>query len=233
MGVPFDLPPELTLERDVSAADWLTARLLPLAGGGAPVLVGNLLPDGFEVYARLSFPGANVAPWEPPIAGQATALVGSLSRWTSAADRCCLCLWVGYGFISGARMELVNMAPGLRGWLRRRAKTRHVRRRAAAASAQVRRLPRVLLHPHGSGALREYLMFTGPISAVETAFLRGWHQLPNLWWPDDRAWVVATEIYASSTYVAGSRGLLEDLLTSPDLRAEAADPGEPLGRQRG
>ena len=42
---------------------------------------------------------------------------------------------------------------------------------------------------------RSYLLFRGPIDAV-MAFLVGkdpwWWDSPNIWWPDDRAWCVAT-----------------------------------------
>ena len=42
---------------------------------------------------------------------------------------------------------------------------------------------------------RDYLLFRGPIDAV-MAFLRSdgpcWGDSPNIWWPEDRAWCVAT-----------------------------------------
>jgi hypothetical protein len=41
----------------------------------------------------------------------------------------------------------------------------------------------------------------------------------NLWWPDDRAWCVATEIDFNTTYVGGSTAGVEDLLG--DARFEA------------
>ena len=53
---------------------------------------------------------------------------------------------------------------------------------------------------------RNYLLFEGPIDAAGE--LGGWvdpgrhtrsrAQLPNLWWPDDHAWCVASEIDLSS-----------------------------------
>lgn len=42
-------------------------------------------------------------------------------------------------------------------------------------------------------------------------------QSPNLFWPDDRAWCVASEIDFDSTLVAGSTALIEALLTAPGL----------------
>jgi hypothetical protein len=42
---------------------------------------------------------------------------------------------------------------------------------------------------------------------------------PSIWWPDDRAWCVATEIDFRWTYVAGSRELVDALVA--DERFEA------------
>jgi hypothetical protein len=44
-------------------------------------------------------------------------------------------------------------------------------------------------------------------------------QSPNLWWPDDRAWFVATEIDFDSTFVGGDDPLIAVLVT--DRRLEA------------
>jgi hypothetical protein len=44
---------------------------------------------------------------------------------------------------------------------------------------------------------------------------------PNLWWPGDRAWCVATDIDLDSTYVAGGAALVLDLLG--DQRFEALE----------
>lgn len=61
---------------------------------------------------------------------------------------------------------------------------------------------------------RTYLLFEGPIDAARE--LGGWvdwgdvrefeRQLPSLWWPDDRAWRVASEIDFEVIYVGGSPG---------------------------
>jgi hypothetical protein len=44
-------------------------------------------------------------------------------------------------------------------------------------------------------------------------------QSPNLFWPDDHAWCVATEIDLDSTYVGGSTRLIADLLANDRLEA--------------
>ena len=47
-------------------------------------------------------------------------------------------------------------------------------------------------------------------------------QTPNLWWPEDRAWCVATEIDLAWTYVGGSSELAATLLGDRRLEALAA-----------
>jgi hypothetical protein len=42
-------------------------------------------------------------------------------------------------------------------------------------------------------------------------------QSANLWWPDDRASCVATEIDFAWTYVGGSDELIDELVHHPDL----------------
>jgi hypothetical protein len=61
---------------------------------------------------------------------------------------------------------------------------------------------------------RDYLLFTGSVDQGE-----GWQDGPNLWWPDDRSWCVASEIDLPHTYVGGSTKLIEQILAHPLLEA--------------
>ncbi len=69
---------------------------------------------------------------------------------------------------------------------------------------------------------RDYLLFSGPLDAV-MAFLNGdgpfWRYSPNIWWPEDRAWCVATDIDLYDTYVGGSQECIEAILSNPGLEA--------------
>ena len=69
---------------------------------------------------------------------------------------------------------------------------------------------------------RDYLLFRGPIDAI-MAFLAGdwpfWGHSPNIWWPEDRAWCVATDIDLYDTYVGGSVECIEAIMSNPDLEA--------------
>ena len=45
-----------------------------------------------------------------------------------------------------------------------------------------------------------------------------------MWWPDDRAWFVSTEIDFMWTYVAGSRECVDDVLGDSVLEALPSAP---------
>jgi len=65
---------------------------------------------------------------------------------------------------------------------------------------------------------RAYALFAGPIELAVASLDVPWQtNSPNLWWPEDRAWVVATEIDYAWTYVGGRAGLIEKLLASDTL----------------
>ena len=53
-------------------------------------------------------------------------------------------------------------------------------------------------------------------------------QSANLWWPADRAWVVATDIDLMSTYVAGSAACIEELLETEGLEVLAVRADDPV-----
>ncbi|MEA3218698.1 MAG: hypothetical protein QOJ19_4854, partial [Acidimicrobiia bacterium] len=65
-----------------------------------------------------------------------------------------------------------------------------------------------------------YFLARGSIDEVLPSTLdEPWDQSPNLWWPDDRAWIVATEVDFAWTYVGGSSELIEELLNEARLEA--------------
>lgn len=54
-------------------------------------------------------------------------------------------------------------------------------------------------------------------------------QSANLWWPDDRAWFVATEIDFSCTYFGGDRPLIEEMASHPRLEVLPARIDHAIG----
>lgn len=74
---------------------------------------------------------------------------------------------------------------------------------------------------------RDYLLFRGPLDAV-MSFLDEqtspfWGDSPNLWWPEDRAWCVTTDIDLFDTFVGGSSECIEAVLGDLGLEALATN----------
>jgi hypothetical protein len=81
---------------------------------------------------------------------------------------------------------------------------------------------RVLL-PH-----RTYILLLGSLEAVTDGFLLGKgmrYVSPSIWWPQDRAWCVTTEVDFCWTYVAGTQMCIEDVVTDARLEALITETG--------
>jgi hypothetical protein len=79
---------------------------------------------------------------------------------------------------------------------------------------------------------REYRLLTGPLDAAREVG-RLFNDVfdphsPNLIWPDDHAWCVATDVDLASTYIAGPQALADELLADPRLEAWAVREDDPL-----
>jgi len=218
---------------DASPADWLAARL-----GGSFGAAGRTIPHGFAAYARILHPSADAsgrpvrwsrvaeltgsevhatAQWdaiagsddgayvEPPCGNlpiePLVALCDLLAAHSSSTDAGFFCLWEGRGQLSAVPLHSALNA-------------------AELGSTRVS-LPG-----------RDYLLLRGPLSATaELARYDGdlpWTQSPNLFWPADRSWCVATEIDFDSTLVGGSAELVAAVLRSAELEAWPIDLDDSL-----
>ena len=233
----------LPLSDEVHAADWIRERLHPFAQD-----VGSVVPPGFAAYARIFHPASiagrpdvdvrwsdvaglsgkavhpemqfhAIAPaardpeprvYEPRLgvlsARQAGALVALLARHTTTPSSCCLCLWDGYGYLHpGGVMTLVAARPPL---ARLRVGLRRLQLSWSKPRFPPRDGPRVRLPS------RDYLLYRGSVAEA-----LGWEDGPNLWWPDDHAWCVASEIDFPYTYVGGSEELINAIIADPAIEA--------------
>ena len=167
----------------------------------------------FHSIAIPRAPIATAPPWsgQGPRQGSLTAadaesLSAVVRRHTSTPENCWFCVWDGYDW-TGVPLTAGGSRPtsGTR---------RTVERTRPAVPADVRNGPRVEL-PY-----RSYFLHRGP---VESALVRSGPgtlvQTANLWWPEDRAWCVASEIDLSWTYVGGSVALVRALVGDPALEA--------------
>jgi hypothetical protein len=152
-----------------------------------------------------------------------------LTTLTVTPGSCWFCLWDGYGH---------------RYWLDDRVWTKlpTASDRSAVLSAssaaleddraqRLAEVPRVRTLWSGAGAegspAREYLLFRGPVDAVATfRFDAGSFRSPNLWWPEDRTWCVATEVDGFTSFVGGTEAVIDAVLRAPGLEALPIDPGD-------
>jgi len=59
----------------------------------------------------------------------------------------------------------------------------------------------------------------GPLTAASTLTDAAGGRSPSLWWPDDRAWFVSTEVDDLSTYVGGQTSMIDALVAASEIEA--------------
>ncbi|MFJ3583460.1 hypothetical protein ACIPPS_14670 [Streptomyces sp. NPDC090127] len=77
---------------------------------------------------------------------------------------------------------------------------------------------------------RDEILLSGPLADVTSAEREEpFAELPDLWWPQDRSWCVGGDVDLVSTYVGGSRELIDELLAAPGLEAHRVATGDRVG----
>jgi hypothetical protein len=71
---------------------------------------------------------------------------------------------------------------------------------------------------------RDHIVLEGPLSAVDQIVDERRRGSPNLIWPADRSWLVASEVDFDSTLVGGGAALIEAIVASPALEAWRVEP---------
>jgi hypothetical protein len=204
---------------DASPAAWLPALL------GEFGTLGGLVPDGYEAYVRVH-PSREDGPHAPDDIETVAALASLLAEHTTTPDLIWFAVWEGYGWASAsALLSTPALAPF--SWLTRA----HRRRRGRSAERQradeVRQglaaVPRFEL-PH-----RRYHLLWGPLaSASRIDSPDGFGaQAPDLWWPEDRRWFVATDTDLDWTCVGGSDALVGDITVALPGRTEPVEWSAP------
>ncbi len=188
------------------------AQFHAIAASRTPVTPGSVPRDGMEP------PQGNLP------AEQLRALCAILARHTRSCAACWFCVWEGYGWLNGSTAvvtaiynpdgrQISNAASGLNAFA------------APVFPAEVD-APRVNLPQ------RSYFLLEGPLEAATDL---GWTvgdaffpQSPNLFWPQDHAWCVASEIDLFCTLVAGSQVMVEELVADSRLEAWRVEPDDPI-----
>jgi hypothetical protein len=88
--------------------------------------------------------------------------------------------------------------------------------------------PEVRSAPPFSVPQRSYHLLAGPVEAV-LELADAWQPLgtpqsPNLWWPQDHAWCVATEVDLKTTYIGADRSCAQELISVPAVEAATISP---------
>jgi hypothetical protein len=78
---------------------------------------------------------------------------------------------------------------------------------------------------------RPFQVFSGPISRIASSIGPPIASLrPNLWWPQDAAWCVGSDIDLMTTYVGASRGCVEQLLALHLIEAMRVPEDQSISR---
>jgi hypothetical protein len=77
---------------------------------------------------------------------------------------------------------------------------------------------------------REYHLLHGSLDELPAFYRNDDFQSPNLWWPADHAWCVATEIDLNWTVLGGRQTAIDAVLASPELEVLPIEPETDLFR---
>jgi hypothetical protein len=196
-------------------------------------LVGSLLPAGYAACARILHPatrnGTDRASWAEVAAWCGTRLTAT-SAFTDVATSAWEAAGQGppVGTMPGAAAE--RLAAALASF------TSTPQRSCCWVWNGWGDIPPDPIHevewtPEATASGRRYMRYACPVAEVTQRLPRaafGRFQSPALWWPEDLAWVVATEIDAWSTYVVGTEDLVDRLLATEGLEALRASLDDPF-----
>lgn len=212
-------------------ASWIGERLHPFGQD-----VGSIVPPGFEAYVRVFHPPYRVAPdgsltpvrWRDIAAANERSIQAEMRRLDLSCQP---------ARFSHQQERLWDQQPES-GRL-----PHEIARRFAAVLAGHTSTPQSCWFAvwEGFGDLRisdhaskfsipgrTLVLLHGQVADVlQTLSSVDWIYLsPSLWWPEDRAWCVATDIDFTWTYVGGTRNCIQELMDDPELEALPTYPVE-------
>ena len=208
---------------DIAPAAWLTERTRPMGRGSDRVLLWSIIPEGYPSYARLLHP-AYVQGEDTPIRWAEIAARNSntvhplmqFGRLSGSDDPYACPSWADQPFVGQLpEAEAKSIVLVLRSFTTTPEQCYLLVWEGYGGIEQIYPASEKLVLPH-----RSYLAYTGSIDSVLELCVQGNMLMgPNLWWPEDRAWIVATEIDFMETYIGGSAECINQLLSGPDLEA--------------
>ena len=172
--------------------------------------VGSVVPDVFTAYVRIdhrSLPGRRRPERQLP-ENTLRIVYDLLSRATTMPEVCWFCVW--------ARKTLLPA----------RTPYRPVPTSWSIANRGGRAGRPHLADPERP--IRAHYVYRARLSDVGTLKGFPWSLTPDLWWPDDRAWCVASEADFTWTYIGGSRDLVDLLCANGVLNAVEIRPQDSI-----
>jgi hypothetical protein len=235
----------LRASADVAQADWIRERPWPWRRGGPGVEVGSIIPGGFEAYAPILHPALRWRDATPPIGEPEYVTWAEVASWSGTSMQ----TGVPFAWLeerpdgsvwSQSAPPGVDHTPPQNGEPSPALEVRMAQELAGFTST-----PEHVWYCIWSGwgdmeppypgvpevtlPSREYYLFEGPLDGIANFLLPrlgGFYRAPNLWWPDDRAWCVASEIDFCCTYVGGPREAIEAIVARDDVEGFEVTPGD-------
>ncbi|MGY1801912.1 hypothetical protein ACI78T_01370 [Blastococcus sp. SYSU D00922] len=221
----------LPVETDVSQGVWISSS----RRRAEPGTVASLVPDVFEAWARVLHPAVRYAgdddvevPWAEVAAHNGTA-VGPFARWDAITRGPADCQPPVWDDGPSEGHLPVPLADRLAAVLARHTTTPEhcLLGRWDGFGYDLTspdEPPRLLLKGE-----RDVVLVRGTVAdAVRNLAPEPHEQSANLWWPDDRAWCVVTDVDLRSTYVGAGAACIAELLSSDGVEAFAVAPGDPV-----
>jgi hypothetical protein len=197
----------------VNPADWVR-RVVPLVDA---YRVGSVIPDHFSAYVRIEH---EAIPGHRRRSRQLTdkmirVLYPLLRDATTTPDQCWFCVW----------------GPG--GHLRA-----HTLRHPLRGSTNAPRSP-IATHRLGCSLRRDSLgsqlglprafhLYSSKLSDIGPVRGFPWALTPDVWWPEDHAWCVASEAHLTWSYLGGDRSFIDSVCADPLLEAREVRPCDPV-----
>ncbi len=205
-------------------AQWLVA-----GSGGPHGTVDVLVPGRFESIIRLHAPDPEPDDWWDLYRDLFATVTSVGATHTATPDLALFAIWEGHGFGPSSGEMGWRHPPADEAEQRQREELRE-RDRSAAQERDARIVPALAAVPRFALPERTYYLVQGSLSAL--VGLRypdedGWRN-PDLFWPDDRSWFVATDVDFWSLYVGGSNAFTSELSHRVNTAWEFVDRDEPL-----
>jgi hypothetical protein len=160
---------------------------------GAWGTVGCLVPNQFESYLRVDGAPPNIVDWWERQRQLIAAVARVAAGHTTTPEQCWFGIWDGHGFDDDDEVR-----------------------------AELRKVPTFDL-PH-----RSYYLLQGDViaaSAIEEPGGRGLsssYRQPDLWWPQDRAWFIATDVDFWPTFIGGDAQMVHAIAAAVPAGTELA-----------